>query len=92
MTGKKMIQFGKVTTYRALVLCGALVFSAAGASANKNPEDQVQKSFEKTITLTGSQGVSLDNRFGNVHVSGGSGRDVKINATIHVQAKSKEEA
>lgn len=73
-------------------LAGALLLGPWQARAANHPEDQVQRTFEKTLPLTGSQGLSLDNRFGNVHVSGASGHDVKINATIHVQAKSKEEA
>lgn len=77
---------------RALAAGCLLLIAASGASAANSPEDQVQRTFEKTFPLTGNQGLSLDNRFGNVHVTGGSGHDVKITANIRVQGKSKEDA
>jgi DUF4097 and DUF4098 domain-containing protein YvlB len=92
MKGETVIGNLRTRRYRAMGLVAALLMGATAANASNNPEDQVQKSFEKTVALTGTQGLSLDNRFGSVHVSGGSGHDVKITATINVQAKSKEEA
>ena len=92
MTGETVIGNWRTRTYRAVGLAVALLIGATTTKANKNPEDQVQKSFEKTVTLSGTQGLSLDNRFGSVRVSGGSGHDVKITAAIRVQAKSKEDA
>lgn len=76
----------------SLALAGLLLCTATGAHAASNPEDQVQRTFERTLPLTGNQGLSLDNRFGNVHVTGGGGNDVKITANIRVQGKSKEDA
>ncbi|HYK39426.1 MAG TPA: hypothetical protein VEU98_05340, partial [Candidatus Eremiobacteraceae bacterium] len=92
MTEGTVIRTWRACCCSVFALAGALLLGSAQVHAANNPEDQVQKSFEKTLPLTGNQGLSLDNRFGNVHVSGASGHDVKINATIHVQAKSKEEA
>lgn len=76
----------------ALTAMGLSLLGSTAAQAESNPEDQVERKFEKALPLTGSQGLSLDNRFGNVHVSGGGGHDVKIVATIRVQGKSKEDA
>lgn len=78
--------------WRFVALAALLLSAVAGARAASSPEDQVQRTFEKTVTLSGGQGLSLDNRFGNVRVNGRGGREVKITATIRVQAKSKEDA
>jgi DUF4097 and DUF4098 domain-containing protein YvlB len=78
--------------YLALVAGAVFLLVTSAARAERNPEDQIERTFEKTVTLTGNQGLSLDNRFGSVHVSGGSGHEVKINAIIRVQGKSKADA
>lgn len=91
MTGT--VNFGyRAQVCRAAVVAGVLLLAASAARAGNSPEDQVQRTFEKTVVLSGNQGVSLDNRFGTVRVTSGNGHDVKINATIRVQAKSKEAA
>ncbi len=44
------------------------------------------------MSLGGGGSFSIENKFGEVHVHGESSRDVKISATIRVQAGSREEA
>jgi hypothetical protein len=75
------------------LLFAALALSATvPAFANDPAQDEVTRDFEKTLTLSGNQGLSLDHRFGQVHIHGGSGHELKISAKIHVQAKSDAEA
>jgi len=92
MTEGKVDWNRETRVWRATALVGLCLCAATATRAASSPEDQVQRTFEKTLPLTGNQGLSLDNRFGNVHVTGGSGRDVKIVANIRVQGKSKEDA
>lgn len=71
----------------ALVLAGGNPVQAA------NPgQDQVSKDFQKTLTLGTGQSVRIEHKFGEVRIHGESGREVKISATIKVQASSREEA
>jgi DUF4097 and DUF4098 domain-containing protein YvlB len=76
-----------VLAFAALALA-----SAVRAEENGNPQDEVTRSFEKSLTLTGNQGLSLDHRLGRVHITGGPGHEVKISATIHVQSRSQSES
>jgi len=92
MTQRKTGLAGSARPSLALAAMVVSLLGSTVATAENNPEDQVQRTFEKTLPLTGNQGLSLDNRFGNVHVTGGAGHDVKIVATIRVQGTSKQEA
>ena len=62
------------------------------AAAHSPAQEQVSRDFQKTLSLGSGQSFSIENKFGEVRVHGESGRDVKINATIRVQASSREEA
>jgi hypothetical protein len=89
-------RFRKTSTFRrgitaiiwALFVLPSIAYAAAGAA----PQDQISRNFEKTFTLSGNQGVSLDHRMGHVRVTGVAGQDVKISAVIHVQARSQSDA
>jgi DUF4097 and DUF4098 domain-containing protein YvlB len=72
----------------------AVIFFAAEqrAVAAHSAQDEVSKDFQKTVTLGAGQSVNVEHKFGEVRVHGESGRDVKISATIRVQANSHEEA
>jgi hypothetical protein len=50
------------------------------------------RQFQKTLTLGGNQTVSLTHKYGDVRIHGENGRDVRISATIRVQAHSQSEA
>jgi len=50
------------------------------------------KQFQKTMTLGTSQTVSVVNKYGDVHIHGEGGREVKISATIRVQAHTQSDA
>src|ERR1700722_6624903 len=65
---------------------------AEPAGAPSPAQEQVSRDFQKTLSLGAGGGFSIENKFGEVRVHGESGRDVKINATIRVQAGSREEA
>ncbi len=75
------------------LLFAAMFFAAEPrAVAAHSAQDQVSKDFQKTVTLGAGQSVRVEHKFGEVKVHGESGRDVKISATIRVQASSREEA
>jgi DUF4097 and DUF4098 domain-containing protein YvlB len=64
----------------------------AAAAAPSPAQEQVSRDFQKTLSLGAGQSFSIENKFGEVRVHGESGRDVKISATIRVQAGSRAEA
>jgi hypothetical protein len=73
----------------------ALSFLATTAlpSAAANPaQEQISRDFQKTLTLPAGQSFRIENKFGEIRVHGESGRDLKISATIHVQADSHDQA
>jgi len=55
-------------------------------------QEEVSRDFQKTVTLGAGQSVRIEHKFGEVRVHGESGRDVKVAATIRVQAGSHDEA
>ena len=57
--------------------------------ANGRCQEEVTRDFEKTFTLSGNQGLSLDHRLGQVHIHGVSGHELKISAKIHVQSPQR---
>jgi hypothetical protein len=70
-----------------------LVFSVnLPAFGNNSGQDEVKRDFQKTVTLSGNQGVSLDHRLGQVRIHGGSGHEVNISATIRVQSHTNSDA
>jgi DUF4097 and DUF4098 domain-containing protein YvlB len=74
---------------------GVAVLSAFAVTqvAAANPgEDQVSRDFQKTLPLSPGQSFQIENKFGEVRIHGESGREVKISATIRVQASSHNEA
>ncbi len=80
-----------------LVGVGAIAAGTANAAAAPLPgaaragQEQVSRDFQKTLTM-GQGTFQIENKFGEVRVHGESGRDVKISATIRVQAGSRAEA
>jgi hypothetical protein len=81
--------------YLAAVACAAFLLSSALApmAAAANPgQQEVSRDFQKTLTLNPGQSFRIENKFGEVRIHGESGRDLKISATIRVQANSREEA
>jgi hypothetical protein len=79
----------RVAPAGALVLSAFATTQAAAASAG---QDQVSRDFQKTLPLGSGQSFHIENKFGEVRIHGESGREVKISATIRVQAGSHEEA
>ena len=77
MTTETVTKDWKQGICRGITLAGIFLLAGASACAANNPEDQVQRTFEKTLPLAANQGLSLDNRFGNVHVIAGSGRELQ---------------
>jgi hypothetical protein len=65
---------------------------ALPALANGPGQSRATKQFQKTLTLPTNQTVSLTHKYGDVRIHGDNGRDVKISATIRVQAHSQPEA
>jgi len=79
-----------------LVAAGCFVMGSCAlaepAAAPSPAQEQVTRDFQKTLSLGAGQSFSIENKFGEVRVHGESGRDVRINATIRVQAGSRDEA
>ncbi|HUI75986.1 MAG TPA: hypothetical protein VLX32_13635 [Candidatus Acidoferrum sp.] len=89
----RFFRFGSVNTLPVALALAALSFApAVGAAASGRPQDEITRNFEKTVTLSGNQGLSLDHRLGHVHVTGVAGHDAKISATIHVQSNSQSDS
>ncbi len=90
--------FGKILQPRSAILAPLfsailVAFSAASTlAAAPSGQEQVSRDFQKTLTLEPGQSFRIDNKFGDVHIHGESGRELKISATIRVQAKSRSEA
>ena len=69
------------------------VLGTAAPALTANPaQEQITRDFQKTLTLGAGQSFRIENKFGQVRIHGESGRDVKISATIHVQADSHDQA
>jgi DUF4097 and DUF4098 domain-containing protein YvlB len=68
------------------------ILAATPAHAANPAQEQVTKEFQKTLTLGAGQSLHIEHKFGEVHIHGDTGRDVKISATIQAQANSREEA
>jgi len=66
---------------------GVLPVFAAGPG-----QSTATKQFQKTSTLGPNQTVSLTHKYGDVRLHGESGREVRISATIRVQAHSQADA
>jgi len=70
----------------SVLLAGEPTYGANAA------QEQVTKDFQKSVTLGAGQSVGVEHKFGEVRLHGEPGREVKISATIRVQANTREEA
>jgi hypothetical protein len=66
--------------------------SRAAIAAAAPAQQEVTRDFQKTLPLNAGQSFRIENKFGEVRVHGETSREVKISATIRVQAHSREEA
>jgi hypothetical protein len=73
-----------------LVMLGCV--AALPVLGNGVGQSSATRQFQKTLTLGTSQTVSLTHKYGDVRIHGENGHDVKISATIRVQAHSQSEA
>jgi DUF4097 and DUF4098 domain-containing protein YvlB len=76
----------------AKALVGAVFFAAGQCAAANRGQEEVSRDFQKSVTLGTGQPVHIEHKFGEVRVHGESGREVRISATIRVQAGSHDEA
>src|SRR6266851_9230266 len=74
------------------LLSALLVLAGKPALAANPGQEQISKDFQKTVTLSAGQSVSVEHKFGEIKLHGEAGREVKISATIRAQASSREEA
>jgi len=91
------LSFCKGTVCRVAMagLLFAATFLAAeqrATAAAHSAQEEVSKDFQKTVALGAGQSVRVEHKFGEVKVHGESGREVKVSATIRVQANSRDEA
>lgn len=81
---------------RASFVAGVAFFSITGMafarSASRSAQEEVSRDFQKSLTLSSGQSVQVEHELGDVRVHGQSGRDVKIQATIHVQTSSRSDS
>jgi DUF4097 and DUF4098 domain-containing protein YvlB len=70
----------------------ALALLAIPALAANPAQDTATRNFQKTLTLGANQTLAMENKFGEVHIHGENSREVKISATIRVQATTQTEA
>src|SRR3984893_10725413 len=80
---------------RLLALACAVILlplAVAPVEAANPGQQEVSRDFQKTLTLGPGQSFRIENKFGEVRVHGESSRDVKVSATIRVQAASPEQA
>jgi len=81
--------------WRIAAMAGLFVLPirvASPAHAANSAQEQVTKEFQKTLTLGAGQSVHIEHKFGEVHVHGDAGREVKVSATIRAQGNTREEA
>ena len=85
-------QSSTIRTGKLAMLFLAGCFTALPLQANGLGQSTATKEFQKTLTLGANQTVSVEHKFGDVHIHAGGGREVKISATIRVQAHSQADA
>jgi hypothetical protein len=69
-----------------------LTASALALGALAAPRDEVVRSFDKTLPLAAGRSFRLSHRLGNVRIQGGAAAEVRIHATIHASAETREES
>jgi hypothetical protein len=74
----------------AVLIAGFL--SALPAMGEGFGQSTSTRQFQKTLTLGTNQTVSITHKYGDVHIHGDGGREVKITANIRVQAHSQADA
>ena len=85
--------FKTTRRYPAWLCAAVLVLGTGGPALGKDPaQREITRDFQKTVALSGNQGLSLDHRFGQVHLHGDSGHEVRISAKIHVQDRNSADA
>jgi DUF4097 and DUF4098 domain-containing protein YvlB len=90
-----MLRAFKFHTSAGAIVLAAMVSCAApchGVPASAPAQQEVSRDFQKTLPLNAGQSFRIENKFGEVRVHGESNREVKISATIRVQAHSREQA
>src|SRR5260370_4652343 len=81
------------STRRALLCAASLLVAAASTSrAASAGEEQVTRDFQKSLSLGVGQSFHIENKFGEIRIHGEPNRELKISATIHAQADSREQA
>src|SRR5260370_35864995 len=81
------------STRRALLCAASLLVAAASTSRAATPgQEQVTRDFQKSLSLGVGQSFHIENKFGEIRIHGEPNRELKISATIHAQADSREQA
>ena len=95
MTGFGPTQRGALVVARCL-LSPAPRFCPRSQQHHRPPRTPARTrsraTFRKRCRSAPGQSFQIENKFGEVRIHGESGREVKISATIRVQASSREEA
>jgi hypothetical protein len=86
--------FSRATSTPTACALALLVLSLSPIALPANPpgQQEVSRNFQKTLPLPAGQSFHIENKFGEVRLHGESIREVRISATIRVQAGSREEA
>ena len=78
---------GSVAIALALAACVSLQ-----SVAHANGREEVTRSFDRTLTVSGTPTLLVEHRMGDVRVRAQARNDLRIQATIHVSADSRTEA
>jgi hypothetical protein len=74
------------------VITAACVSLQSAVLANEAAREEVTRSFDRTVTVSGTPTVLVEHRMGDLRVRAHTRNEVRIQATIHVSADSRSEA
>src|SRR5215470_18080353 len=87
----RMSRSARCASATFLLLLATLIL-AASTPAGGGAQQEVSRDFQKTLSLSPGQSVSVEHKFGEVKLHGEPGHEVRIFATIRAQASSQQEA
>src|SRR4029453_14819539 len=76
---------------RLAVIAATAILTSTGAFGAELREE-VTRSFDRTVAITGTPTPRVEHRKGEVGIRGHAGNELQVRATIHVSAGSRAEA
>ena len=87
--GKMLARWLPVIVFASV---SALCAASSAAARPRDPQEEVTRTFDQTVTLGSNPSVRLDHRLGSIQIHTSPGRNVRVIANIHVSASSRSEA